>query len=151
VTRYEALRFVHVLAAMVWLGGAAIAQVFALRMKHAEPGHRLGFAKDQRAAARSVFVPAQVVLLGTGVWMVADAPAIGFSQAWIVIGIAVVVVGLVVATVVVPPRVSDAIGHMEAGRGPEAAATMRRIGLVVRGVLVLLVVSVWVMLQKPGL
>jgi uncharacterized membrane protein len=151
LARYDILKTIHILAAMVWVGGVIVMRVIGTRMGAAEPAHRLGFARDQRALIRTVFTPAAAVVLTTGVWMVADAPVIGFGQAWIVIGLFAVVAPMGAAHAYTLPRSSRAVSLMEQGRGPEAAAIVARFTPVILAVIAVLVVAVWAMVAKPGL
>jgi uncharacterized membrane protein len=151
-TRYEILKVIHIVAAMVWVGGVVVMRILGNRMAAAEPAHRLGFARDQRALIRGVFTPAAAVVLATGVWMVIEARAIlGFEQTWIVIGLVAVFGTMAVAHGYTVPRASRAISLMEEGRGPDAAAIMARLAPVIRLVIAVLLVAVWAMVAKPGL
>lgn len=150
--RYEILKFVHIAAAMVWVGGVIVLRIIGNRMGEAEPAHRLGFARDQRALIRAVFTPAAAVVLATGVWMVVEARAVlGFGQLWIVIGLIAVLGTMGIAHGYTVPRASRAISLMEDGRGPEAGAIVARLAPVIRAVIVVLLATVWAMVAKPGL
>jgi len=151
VTLFEWLKWIHVLAAIVWLGGALITQLYVLRLKNAEPAHRIGFARDLLFAGQRIYVPAASVALVFGVWMVLDRPAWAFEQTWIIIGIVGLLVAAGIATGYIIPQTRKAIGHMEAGQGPQAGAIVKKVGVAARiGTLVLLVV-LWDMVFKPGL
>mgnify|MGYP000977606802 CR=1 FL=1 len=72
VTGYEALLFVHILAAVVWVGGGAATQFYAIRaMGSTDPGRLAGFAKDAEWVGMRVFMPASLVVLGAGFGLVA--------------------------------------------------------------------------------
>ncbi len=150
MTLFEWLKWIHVLAAIVWLGGALITQLYVLRLKNAEPAHRLGFARDLVFAGQRIYAPAAAVALTAGVWMVLDRPAYAFEQTWIVIGIAGLLIAAGIATGYIVPQTKKAIGFMESGQGPQAGAVIKKVGISARlGTLVLLVV-LWDMIFKPG-
>jgi hypothetical protein len=47
VTSYELWTFVHIAAAMVWIGGAVVGQVFGVLAKRSgDPARSAGFGKD---------------------------------------------------------------------------------------------------------
>jgi uncharacterized membrane protein len=152
MTAFEFAKFLHVLATIVWVGGALLVVITGFRIGSADPAHRLGFARDAVFLGRWVFTPAIVVALGAGIWMVLDAdPAFTFSQTWIVIGLGVLVVSGGIGTGFIIPQTRFAIGLAESGDGPGAAGLMRRVAMAGRVNVVLLLAAVWVMVFKPGL
>lgn len=148
---YDTLNLVHVLASIVWLGGALVTQAYIIRMKTAEPGHRLGFARDVAFVGQWIYTPAALVVLVLGFWMVVDRDAYDFSQAWILIGLLGLIAAVGLANAVIIPQTRKAIGLMEAGNGPAAGAVIRTVGMVSRLTTAILVVAVWAMVFKPGL
>lgn len=152
MTAYEFATFLHVLAAIVWVGGAIFIVVSGFRMASADPAHRIGFARDAVFLGRFVFTPAIVVALGAGIWMVIDAdPAFTFGQAWVAIGLGILVVSGGIGTGFIVPRTQAALRLIESGNGPAAAGIMRRVAFAGRLNTVLLLAAVWVMVFKPGL
>lgn len=151
MTLFETLKLIHVLAAIVWLGGGIITQFFAVRMKAAEPQHRLGFARDLVFVGQRVYAPAALVALGTGLWMVLDRDAYQFTQAWIVIGLGGLVVTILLAVGLVIPRTKQAIGLIEAGNGPAAGPIIAQVTRGGRVAVLILALATWAMTFKPGL
>jgi uncharacterized membrane protein len=67
LNHYNALKFVHVLAAVVWVGGACIVQVYAfLALRTEDPGRVASFAADTEFVGMRVFLPSSLILLGSG-------------------------------------------------------------------------------------
>jgi uncharacterized membrane protein len=151
VTLFETLKLIHVLAAIVWLGGGIMTQVLSLRMKTAEPPHRLGFARDMVYAGQRVFLPAAAVSLVFGVWMVLDRDAFEFSQAWILIGLIGLATTATVAAAFIIPQTKKAVSLIESGNGPAAGVIIGKVTPFVRINLLILVVVAWAMVFKPGL
>jgi len=151
VTLFDTLKLIHVLAGIVWLGGGIMTQVLALRMKTAEPPHRLGFARDMVYAGQRVFLPAAAVSLVFGVWMVLDAEAFEFSQAWILIGLIGLAITASVAAAFIIPQTKKAVSLIESGNGPTAGAIIGKVTRYVRINLLILAVVAWAMVFKPGL
>lgn len=152
MTAFEFAKFLHVLAAVVWVGGAFLIVATGFRMGSADPAHRIGFARDAVFLGRWVFLPAILVALGAGIWMVIDAdPAFTFSQGWITVGLSALVVSGGIGTGFIIPQTRAAIGLAESGDGPGAAAVMRRVAIAGRINLAVLLVAVWTMVVKPGL
>lgn len=147
----DALQIVHIVASMVWLGGSFLASVFAARMKAADPAHALGFARDMSMVSQRVFMPAAIVVLAMGSWLVLDSTIYTFAQAWIVIGIAAVAITAAMGPLFFAPTIAKGISAMEAGDGPAAGAIMSRLGIGSKTALALQFVAVWAMVVKPGL
>jgi hypothetical protein len=69
VSLYEWLLFVHVLAAMVWLGGAAMTAALALRaLRSDDDGEIARFVGSLRVVGPFVLAPPPALLLGAGLW-----------------------------------------------------------------------------------
>ncbi len=72
-TFYDWLLLVHILAAMVWLGGLAVLSVLVTQIVRAGDVER---ARDLLSGLRVVgpllFAPAPAILLGVGIWLQAD-------------------------------------------------------------------------------
>lgn len=151
MTELEFYKFVHVLAAIVWVGGATLAQLFAVRMAKADPAHRLGFARDMRFVSQWIFLPSALVAFVFGSLMVERSAAFDYEQAWIAIGLLGLFTAFVAAAAFLVPQIRKAIALMEAGRGPAAGAVIRRVSIVGRLVVVVLFVVVWAMVTKPGI
>ncbi len=150
---YLWLKFLHVAAVTVWVGG-----VFALVVLNAGFG-RQGDAAAQAAMGRqsevfgrTVIGPAMAVTLLAGLWM-AGQFGIPFNTLWIVWGLVGFVLFIVIG-VVATGRTATALGEVARSAGPadpRLAALRGRLGaLGVLNLLVLLSV-IWAMVVKPTL
>ena len=73
MTWYELWLFLHIAAAIVWIGGAATAQVFAVLAKRSgNPARTLAFGRDISFVGSRIFLPASIVVLVTGVALTED-------------------------------------------------------------------------------
>jgi uncharacterized membrane protein len=147
----DVLLLVHIVAAMAWLGGGVLVAVIGARLKDADPEHRLGFARLMQKASTGLFMPAAIIVLTAGIWMVLDSDVYEFEQAWIAIGLGVVAVTAAMAPLFFKPTVTRGIAAMESGDGPAVGAAMQRLAMGSRIALVLEFVAVWAMIVKPGL
>lgn len=149
---YEFLKFIHVLMAIVWVGGAIAVQVMAFRiLKENNPQRLAAFSSDIGALGERMFAPASIVLVIVGILMVLDS-GIEFSDTWIVIGIVGFLATLVTGLFYLTPT-SKRLGAMIEQRGPEdpqAQSTIRRLVAISRIDLLVLVVVVFNMVVKPG-
>ena len=70
ITLYLTLKSLHILAAIVWVGGAVTTQAFAIRTMHAnDPERMAAFTKDVEFIGQRLFTSASLVLLLLGIWM----------------------------------------------------------------------------------
>ena len=71
MTWYELWLFLHITAAMVWIGGAAAVQVFGILTKRAaDPAKTAFFARNVSFTVTRVFLPAAVLVLLAGIGLV---------------------------------------------------------------------------------
>lgn len=142
---------IHILCAVVWVGGAFVTQLFGLRALSANTDFPLGpFAREAEFLGQRTFLPAAVILLGTGMWLVArDIFQLEF---WTTYGLVIIGVSIVTGAGFLGPE-SGRIGKLIDSKGDdddEVARRMRRLLWVSRAELALLVSAVLVMTLKPG-
>jgi uncharacterized membrane protein len=154
LTNYTGFKFVHVLAAVVWVGGACVVQVYALlALRTNDPVRVAAFAGDTEFVGTRIFIPASLILLVSGLFTVHESGgAWSYSQGWVQFGVAIVVLSIVVGAGYLGPesgriaRATEAHGVASA----EVQARIRRILLVSRIELVLLLCVIFDMVVKPG-
>ncbi len=148
---YEIALLVHVLAAIVWVGGAIAVQVLAIRtIGRNEALEVARFAGDAEFVGMRVFMPASLVVLLAGSWMVYDGPWL-LSDPWLGIGLGLFPLSFVTGAGFLGPE-SGRISARTAEHGPEDADVQRRIRrvlLVSRIELIWLVAIVALMVLKP--
>ena len=145
---YNVLLFVHILAAVTWLGGGLILFVAAVRLRQSATDIQT-FAKILPYIGIRLFMPAVVLVLVTGIWMVIADSEWGFTQAWVLIAIGLFVVAFAVGGVYLS-RVGIAMDRAAASATGDLAALVNR---WLAGYLVVLVVLLLViadMVFKPG-
>ncbi len=149
----EALKILHILAAMVWFGGGVLARLMAGRVAAARTKERaLGFSQDMAAATR-VLTGSKVVVLATGILLVTTTSGWDFDQPWIMIGTVVAVLAVVSGFGYFRPETGRLIDEIE-GEGygkPENIARFKRLGRVSNIEQALVVVAVWAMVTHVGL
>ncbi len=147
------LLFVHVLSAMVWLGGGLTLMLAGFRARSsARPEAVAEFAGTVPFVGLRVLMPSVVVLLVTGIWQVLASSAWSFSQLWVRLALGLFILAFLVGAVYLS-RVGIGLARATADNrlASEGTALLNRwlVGYVV--VLALLVVAVWDMIFKPGL
>lgn len=149
---YEFLKSLHVVTAVIWVGGAMTIHILAIRaLASNEVGRIRTFLVDVELLGKRVFTPASVVVLVLGIWMVADAEAWAFGDAWIILGLIAIVASALTGSLFLGPQ-SGKIAQALTGPSvsDEARARMRTLLIVSRIELVVLFLIVVDMVVKPG-
>jgi uncharacterized membrane protein len=148
---YELIKYIHILAAMVWVGGAFYLQLVAIRAsRSADPNDLPRFGTEVEAVGGKLFPVASIVLLIAGIIMVVQRWS--FSQAWVAVALVLWLASLLAGVLYIGPQ-SGRIGAQFAAEGPSsvtARAGMARLFLVSRLELVSFAVIVYLMAFKPG-
>jgi uncharacterized membrane protein len=151
---YDTLKFVHVLAAMTWLGSGIYAQVLASRtLREKDPQHLGYVARDIGDLGKFVITPASITVLLFAIALVAYSPVWNFTDTWIVIALVGYGATLVTGAGFLGPE-SARLGKLAAeGHTPDEPEMLHRIHRVVmvsRIDLVVLILVVADMIFKPG-
>jgi len=151
MTWYTFFKSIHVLAAVVWVGGAATIQFCALRIIGTRDGVRQAeFAKDAEVIGMRVFTPASIVLFLAAIGMMQNLHW-SWGQNWVVFGLVVWGLSFAVGAGFLGPesgRIAKVI-EREGPSSPAAGARIRRILMVSRVDLVFLLAVIWNMVVKP--
>lgn len=155
LTHYNAFKFVHVLSAVVWVGGACTVQVYALlALRTDDPVRVASFARDTEFVGTRIFLPSSLIVLVSGIFTLHDSDGLwSFSQGWVQFGLVVIALSIVVGAGYLGPESGRIAKATEAGgvESPEAQRRIRRIFLVSRVELVFLLAVVFDMVVKPGM
>jgi uncharacterized membrane protein len=152
MTWYTFFKSAHVVAAAIWIGGAAMIQALAFRIVRTGDARRQAeFAKDTEVVGMRVFIPATWVLLLAGIAMMINFDW-SWGQNWIVLGSIAFALSFVVGAGFLGPeggRIA-AIIEREGPASPEALARIHRILLISRCELVVLITVLVNMVVKPS-
>lgn len=155
LTHYTALKFVHVLSAVVWVGGACTAQVYGLLAARTnDPVKVASFAKDTEFVGTRIFLPSSLILLVSGMFTLHDSSGLwSYSQGWVQFGLVIIALSIVVGAAYLGPEAGRIARATERSgvESPEVQARIQRIFLVSRIELVLLLAVVFDMVVKPGM
>lgn len=143
------LLFLHIAAAGTWIGGN-VAQ-FVLKPRFNTPSDRSSFWLGTIDMGRKQYTPAALVLLGTGIWLVARNDAFEYESLFVAIGVVVVVLGAVLGMAVFAPQGRKAAGLRQQGDEAGALAVERRLALAGGIDTALVLVAVAAMVWKWGL
>ena len=148
---YRVLLYVHIVCAVIWVGGAVYAQLLALRVSRSpDPSDLPRLARHIEFIGSRVFAPAAVLLFLAGVGMTLQAWS--FGRFWIGSAVALWVLSAALGAVYLGPRVKRAAELFEA-EGPTSQsgrALIDRLFLISRLELVSFAVIIALMTFKPG-
>ena len=152
---YDFLLTVHVLAAVLWVGGGASLHAMLRRMqKNAEPAAVLDFLGEAGRFAAVFYAALSVILLIAGLLLLNEPLANAeFSDAWVQIGLTIWVISFIIG-VGYYGRQGKKIGQLAEAEGPGGEGVERAVNqyLLVNSIeLTLLVLAVIDMTTKPGL
>ncbi len=150
-TLYKAIVFVHVFAAIVWVGGAFFFQVKIAQFKRANDNAGfLQLGKDAEHIGQRLFMPASVVVLLSGIAMVWYGPYA--FELWITLALVGIVATALTGSLVLGPS-GGKIARLAEEKGfddPSVAAMRDRLITVSRLDYAVLVLVVLDMVFKPG-
>lgn len=150
----EFLKWIHVLAAIAWVGGSLALIILVARAGATQDdGLMKGLVKQSDFFGKFVFNIAGILVLVAGIWLVIESPVWDFDQAFVSIGFVGVAVGIALGMGFYPKQWSKLGDAVEAGTtaSGEAAAALRTLRTVALAEMGVLVVVVWAMVVKPGL
>jgi uncharacterized membrane protein len=153
LTWYEFLLFFHISMAVIWVGGGATLQLFALRaLKADDPMRMAEFAGDAEYVGNRLYIPASLLALVSGIWMVIDSDFWGFGDDWIVIALILFATTFLAGALFFGPeagRIKKQIG-VEGPTSPGVQARIQRLLALTRADLMLLFLLVYDMAVKPS-
>jgi uncharacterized membrane protein len=150
MTWYELLLFLHIVAAIVWLGSGLLLHVQAFRAERAEDTEGLRrINADAAGLSDTLFIPASLATLVLGVLLVIDGPW-SFDDLWIVLGLVGYAGTFLTGILIMKPGSEKIAAIMERdGMSAEAEIEIRRLLTKGRFDTVVLYLVVAVMALKP--
>jgi uncharacterized membrane protein len=151
VSWHEFWLFLHVLGAIVWIGGATAIQVFGILTKRAaDPAKTAFFVANVAFTVLWVFLPASLVIIVSGIGLTETANW-DWGEPFIAVGLVLWAIVSLVAFGFLA-RAMGRAGAQLAAEGPSPALGLRMRNLVwmSRALLGTLLVIVFLMTVKPG-
>jgi uncharacterized membrane protein len=151
VTSYEVWKTVHVLAAVVWVGGALTLNILAvLALRSPLPGRKAEFARDAEKVGLRLFAPMGLILVIVGFVLVHKGHW-GYHT-WVILALVAYALSFLTGLLFLGPE-SGRIGKLieaEGDESPAVVARIKRIFLISRIELAILMLIVIDMVIKPG-
>lgn len=150
-TTYQWYLAIHILAAVLWVGGAFTIQLLAIRAARPNARLQLGsLASEIEWVGTRLFIPSSLILVIMGFLLVSEGN--WDWEFWVAFALAVWIASFVAGIAFLGPQ-SGKLGKDVEQYGPDspqAMARLQRIFLVSRIELVLLLLVVLDMALKPG-
>ena|SRR5215210_1741512 len=147
---YTALKVIHILAAVLWLGGATMLAVLAIRARRRSGEALVAIFRDVALLAPRIFVPASLVLVVTGFGLLAtgDLP----YELWVILALVGWAITFLAGLLILTPQVKRAESLLEEHSPTSEAALgqVQRVLTLARLDLVVLTLVVVDMVVKPG-
>jgi uncharacterized membrane protein len=149
---YHTLVFVHVLAAVAWVGGDILLQMLGVRIQRSGDPERLGqFGRDVEYLGLRFITPSSVLLILAAIGVIWYGPY-GLDDTFVKIAIGGYLVTLVTGAAYLGPTAGK-LGKLlqtKPADDPEVAPVISRLLLVARLDLLVLILLVADMVYKPG-
>ena len=153
LTLFSVFKFLHIVAAMIWVGGVITLTILDARLASTRNGAAMAaFASVGGFLGQRVFGSAAGVALLAGI---ATALNAGFPMrsVWIIWGFLVIVLSIGLSAAMIRPtaqRIGSLAATPDSDRA-QIAALQRRLSLLTALNILLLLSAVWVMIAKPTL
>ena len=129
---YQVLLYVHIICAVIWVGGAFFSQLLALRVERStDPTDLPKLGRNMEFLGLRVFLPASILLVLAGAAMVAQQW--GFGQTWVAVSMGLWLVSVIAYSWLAPDALLPAaffgfefLGNKK--RAPEAPCTPPEFG-----------------------
>jgi uncharacterized membrane protein len=148
---YELLLYIHIVCAVIWVGGAAAIQALAVIVtRSGNPAEVPRLSRNMELLGSRVFLPAAVLLFLAGTVMTIQRWS--FGDTWIAVSIGLWILSALAGAIYLGPRAKRVAALFEA-EGPssvEARALIGRLFLVTRLELVSFAIIIALMVFKPG-
>lgn len=147
MTWYELLLFVHITAAVIWLGGALVLQTYAAVVRRGgDPEELARFVGRAGALAERMFVPSSLIVILAGIGLMLDGDW-DWGQLWVVFALVAFAASFATGLFVLSPmakRVPEVGPTTPAGQ-----ALIERLFSIMRVDLAFMYAIVFAMVVKP--
>ena len=151
-TWYQTWKALHVLAAIVWVGGGIMLQLLAFMiLRENDPARLAKFSKDAEYISMRTFIPASLVLLALG-FVLMDQGGWAYKF-WVIFALVGFALSFLSGAFVIGPE-AGRVGKLTAERGgvdEEIAGRIERLLLYSRVELAIIALIAMDMVLKPGL
>ena len=148
---YDGLKFIHIVAAVCWVGSGLFVQYRGTRLRRSgTPEQGANLARDV-AESTPWFVGSSLVVLIAGIALVLYSPGLGFTDTWILLGLLGYAATFVTGMFFIRPTSEQlAAAASEDPTSPTTQALTARIFAISRVDQVVLLLVILDMVFRPG-
>jgi uncharacterized membrane protein len=149
---YSAFKAIHVIAAVVWIGGGALLTILGLAAERKnDPVEMATVARQAATVGEKLFAPAGLVVVAMGVAMMVNTNW-GWGRFWVVAGLVGYAITFVTGVGVLAPLAKrvTALVEEKGATHPETTAQIKKILMIARVDVALLLLVVLDMVTKPA-
>ena len=145
------LHFLHIVSAIVWVGGGFVMSVFGSRARASrDPNAIADFSESLTYVGTRVMLPAVVGTLIFGLWMVFENADWNFRQFWVLLAIGLFILAFLIGAIYLG-RIGMQLQRLASTEPANAKLVLGRWIMGYGVVLLVLLIAVWDMVFKPGL
>ncbi len=151
ITTYEWLKFGHLLGVVAWVGANIMLQFLSLRVLRAGGQRGVDFIADIAWLGTRYFIPIALTVVALGFGLVAELD-LDLGEFWLTAGLAMFLISFISGSAFLGPE-SGRIAALATERSPDDPEVQRRISRllwVARIELLLLILTIFDMVVKPG-
>jgi uncharacterized membrane protein len=148
---YSAFKAVHVLGAIVWIGGGALITILAIMAERRnDPAELATVARQAAMVGERIFAPAGLVVVAMGIAMMANTNW-GWGKFWVTAGLVGYAITFFTGVGVLSPGAKKIVAMTEekGATHPDTQAAIKRILLIARVDVAMLFLVVVDMVVKP--
>jgi uncharacterized membrane protein len=148
---YSAFKAVHVIAAMIWIGGGALLMILGIvAERRRDPVELATVARQAAMVGEKLFAPAGIVVVAMGIAMMVNTNW-GWGKFWVIAGLVGYAITFVTGVGVLSPMTKKiaALTEEKGPNHPETAAAITRVLQIVRIDVAMLLLVVVDMVVKP--
>ncbi len=151
-TWYSAFKAIHVLAAVIWIGGGAFLTILGVAAERKnDPVELATIARQAATVGEKLFAPAGLVVVAMGIAMMVNTDW-GWGRFWVIAGLVGYAITFVTGVGVLAPLAKKVTALVD-DKGPADPETMAAIGkilMIARVDIALLLLVVVDMVTKPS-
>jgi len=148
---YSGFKAVHVLAAMIWIGGGALLTVLGIAAERKnDPVELATIARQAATVGEKLFAPAGIVVVAMGIAMMVNTN-LGWGKFWVIVGLIGYAITFYIGIAVLSPLAKKVVAMTEekGATHPETTALIQRILMIARIDIAMLFLVVVDMVVKP--
>ena len=148
---YSAFKAIHVLAAVIWIGGGAFLTILGVAAERKnDPVELATIARQAATVGEKLFAPAGLVVVAMGIAMMVNTDW-GWGRFWVIAGLVGYAITFVTGVGVLSPLAKKVTALVEekGATDPETTAQIKKILMIARVDVALLLLVVVDMITKP--